>query len=237
MNLYDSFHGFPRSPPRVTPYWHTLPFLFWGSKFPLPSRGREGEEGSIAAAAFLLIFFLFHSSLWWHGWAGPPRFGSLPIHSTRHGLANNTPGKRKCGWHAALQCQSQWRSVIIQGCSLMGHEGWHSSAWVQCPGIWVAIEIVHIASLWVTSKCWPQPHTKAHLGAHGPDPSGREPMLSHQSLLSWAKSYRARPPCFSLLPWPKHHIEQSGWTRAPQANVSMIHFNFNTSLLRWVISF
>lgn len=39
----------------------------------------------------------------------------------------------------------------------------------------MSIDIVHIASPWLTSKCWQQLHTKAHLGTRVPDPQGREP--------------------------------------------------------------
>lgn len=155
-----------------------FPFLFWGSKFPLPSREREGEESSIAASVSFLLFSSF-----------PPLSlvtsrSSVDLKKSPKSLnlswggkqpVDNMPGKRKCGCHADLRCKSQWKSVISQGCTPMGVGGGHSSAWVQCPGIWVAIEGVHIASHWLTSKSWPQPHTKAHLGTRGLDPEGRKP--------------------------------------------------------------
>lgn len=237
------FHGFPRSPPTVTPCWHTLPSLFWGSKFPLPSREREGGKGFDSFFHSFFSPFSLHSLLTWR--AGPVGLGAL---SRIHSSCPQIYGQEK-------DTQTKHREEEVwmpHGTETQGPMGECNYPRLQFDLGW-RLTLLNLSAVpWNPSVYWHSPHCKslAHLKVlaatpyQGP-PGYSWPWPTGQRATCWViNSFKAEPratglghPVFPLLSWPKHHRELSGWTRAPQADASMVLFNLRTSLLRWAINF
>lgn len=95
----------------------------------------------------------------------------------------------------------------------------------------MAIETVHIAGLWLTSKCWQQTHSKAHLGTRGTDPQGREPHAQPSIPPKLSQELQGEATLFVFSYLDQNTIENRV-AGVPQADASTILLNLNTSLLR-----